>query len=56
MWMAAIVIEYRWPEGQDDRLPALADDLVRRRVAVIAAISSTPAGLASNALADRPRL
>jgi putative ABC transport system substrate-binding protein len=35
-----VAVEYRWAENQYERLPALAADLVRRRVAVIVAISS----------------
>src|SRR5215471_13543893 len=43
-----VAIEYHWAEQQIDRLPAMAADLVKRRVTVIAAVT-TPAVLAAQA-------
>ena len=42
-----VAIEYRWAEFQNERLPSLAVDLVRRRVAVIATSGGTPPAIAA---------
>ena len=50
----SVALEYRWAEGQYDRLPAMAADLVARKVDLIAAFGPPPARAAKNATSTIP--
>jgi putative ABC transport system substrate-binding protein len=49
-----VTIEYRWAEGQYDRMPAMAAELVARKVDLIAAFGPPPARAAKNATSTIP--
>src|SRR5262245_6901646 len=49
-----VTVEYRWADGQYDRLPQVANDLVRRRVAVISCSTSVAALAAKQATTSIP--
>jgi putative ABC transport system substrate-binding protein len=44
-----VAVEYRWGKGQNDRMPTLVADLVRRQVSVLVTLESTNAALAAKA-------
>jgi putative tryptophan/tyrosine transport system substrate-binding protein len=45
-----VVLEFQWAEGQYDRLPALANSLVARNVAIIVATGGTASAIAAKLL------
>src|SRR5262245_36252159 len=45
----SVTVEYRWAENHNERLGALASDLARRQVAVIAATGGIPSSMAAKA-------
>ena len=49
-----VIVVYRWAEGQNERLPAMADELVGRRVAVIAALGEAATYAAKAATSTIP--